>query len=369
MQYNGNLKESVKSKFNSAISKINSCKSYHINIPSDFEGSGTINSALTKLKAANLEAIKGEFERIAAQNEEIERKALENASGFEFLSSFFNIANKKDKKDQKNKKDKKDKKDNHDIYHQLKKDKDKNASVSVKTLMNSLMNFVKNISNPEEKTTRANKSNNNYNYPYNVQPTKSSGYMYNLDHLTQKQKDKINQGVKKDAHNKNLVNAFEVLQLADRYIVDKFKYGIALTAAQVADGCANYFVASIANEDPNYWENLRKSGVSEDYIKQQKKLSAQFREEHINPLLYSRANNSFTKRIKNSFINPDDNYNKDIARINKKYKTNYTGKSGKMIGDFSQTARRSFTNSCSLCCRSSYCYSYCYSYACFKKRC
>ena len=337
MQYNGNLKESVKSKFNSAISKINSCKSYHINIPSDFEGSGTINSAITKLKAANLEAIKGEFERIAAQNEEIERKALENASGFEFLSSFFNIANKKDKKD------------NHDIYHQLKKDKDKNnkTSMSANSLMNSLMNFVKNLTNPEEKTTRANKSNNNYSYPYNVQPTKS-GYMYNLDHLTQKQKEKINQGVKKDAHNKNLVNAFEVLKLADRYIVDKFKYGIALTAAQVADGCANYFVASIANEDPNYWENLRKSGVPEDYIKQQKKLSAQFREEHINPLLYSRANNSFTKIIKNSFINPDDNYNKDIAHINQKYKTNYTGKSGKMIGDFSQTARRSFTNSCSI---------------------
>ena len=226
------------------------------------------------------------------------------------------------------------------------------------------MNFVKNLTNPEEKTTRANKSNNNYNYPYNVQPTKS-GYMYNLDHLTQKQKEKINQGVKKDAHNKNLANAFEVLKLADRYIVDKFKYGIALTAAQIADGCANYFVASIANEDPNYWENLRKSGVPEDYIKQQKKLSAQFREEHINPLLYSRANNSFTKRLKESFLNPDYNYGKEIKGINKKYKTNYTGKSGKMIGDFSQTARRSFTNSCSICCKHSY--SYCY--ACSKKRC
>ena len=63
MQYNGNLKESVKSKFNNAINKINSCKSFQINIPSDFEGANTINSALDKIKSAHLEFIKSEFEK------------------------------------------------------------------------------------------------------------------------------------------------------------------------------------------------------------------------------------------------------------------------------------------------------------------
>lgn len=121
MQYNGNLKNSVISKFNSAIKQISSCKSVHIDIPSDFEGSGSINSALTKIKAANLDAIKGEFESVAAEAEAIERKANQNALGFEFASNSFSFFSQGTKKD------------NHDVYHQVKEEKDKNKDTESPT--------------------------------------------------------------------------------------------------------------------------------------------------------------------------------------------------------------------------------------------
>ncbi len=101
MQYNGDLKNRVISKFNNATKQINSCKSVQIKIPSDFEGRGTINSALTKIKAVNVDSIKGEFERVAAEAEAAEAKANQNSSRMEFI-------------------------DNHDVYHQVKADKDKN---------------------------------------------------------------------------------------------------------------------------------------------------------------------------------------------------------------------------------------------------
>ena len=113
MQYNGDLKNSVISKFNSAIKQISNCKVVHIDIPSDFEGSGTINSALSKIKAANLNAIKGEFESVASEAEAIERKVNQNALEFEFASNGFSFFSQGTKKD------------NHDVYHQVKEEKDK----------------------------------------------------------------------------------------------------------------------------------------------------------------------------------------------------------------------------------------------------
>ena len=115
MQYNGDLKNIVISKFNSAINQINSCKSVHIDIPSDFEGSGTINSALSKIKAANLGSIKGEFERVANEAEATEAKALQHAFGFEFMNNVLSFSNKGNQKD------------NYDVYHQIKDNKNINT--------------------------------------------------------------------------------------------------------------------------------------------------------------------------------------------------------------------------------------------------
>ena len=119
MQYNGDLKNRVISKFNSAINQINSCKSVQIDIPSDFEGSGTINSALSRIKAANLSSIKGEFERVSNEAEATEAKALQHALGFEFMNNVLSFSNKGNQKD------------NHDVYLQMKENKDINSKWSI----------------------------------------------------------------------------------------------------------------------------------------------------------------------------------------------------------------------------------------------
>ena len=153
MQYNGDLKNRVISKFNNATKQINSCKSVQINIPSDFEGRGIINSALTKIKAANVDAIKGEFERIAVEVEAADAKANQNAFGMEFLnglSSFFY---------------QKDKKDNHDVYHQVKADKDKNKDSDF--LINSMIKWGKDRINEIYKTG-ANVADRTINYTNKV---------------------------------------------------------------------------------------------------------------------------------------------------------------------------------------------------------
>ena len=158
MQFNENLKNSVIAKFNSAIKQINNCKVVYIDIPADFEGAGDIHSALEKIKSANLEFIKSEFERAVNDAENADKKTMENVLGFEFASNGFDFLNNGTKKD------------NHDIYHQMKDDK---------------------------------KSGLNKNYNYNLSSQLSSGTMYNLNHLTKEQKEKINKGIEEETTRKN----------------------------------------------------------------------------------------------------------------------------------------------------------------------
>ena len=107
MQLNEHLKNSVIAKFNSAIKQINNCKAVNIDIPADFDGAGNINSALDKIKSANLEFIKSEFERAVNDAENADKKTMENVLGFEFASNGFGFFNQGVKKD------------NHDLYHQM----------------------------------------------------------------------------------------------------------------------------------------------------------------------------------------------------------------------------------------------------------
>ena len=137
MQFNGDLKNRVIAKFNSAIKQINNCKAVHIDIPADFEGAGDIRSALDKIKSAHLEFIKSEFEKAVNDAENADRKTMENVRAFEFENNNKSSDNLLWKIKNGNKVNiyiGNTHYDNHDGYHQIKEEKSNSVDSSIKII-------------------------------------------------------------------------------------------------------------------------------------------------------------------------------------------------------------------------------------------
>lgn len=158
MIYNIGNKGSAATAINNAINKLKSCKSVTINIPSDFEEAGTIKSALDIIKNINLSGIKSDFESAVAGFDAAESATDGVLMEFRGLLNSLGIGNKTKQKG---------KKDNHDVYHQIEKGR-------------KIKNYNHNLSNQLQ-----------------------SGTMYNLNHLTKEQKEKINKGIEEETTRKN----------------------------------------------------------------------------------------------------------------------------------------------------------------------
>ena len=320
INYNDKLKTTAREHLNNAVTKLNSCKSVTITIPSDFEDAGKIDKALNLINSISLGSIQDGFESAVYGAELTDKNSEKNASGFDFgIIAGSNLSSHNELLKYANKQ-----KDSDIISKIEKSQQDKSSVIGESDFIGRLLRksnaaAIKRIDN------------------------------HDLYHQAEKNKETEYRQMQKEMEaNKTILSDILLSDATYFYWKEKIKYGVGLTRAQIEDGIMNLLVASIAHEDPDYWEHLRASGVSEQYIEKEKKISAEFREKYINPLLYERANNSFTKNyeMKN---NPDFKYYKVIDFINKRNKTNYSEKLGKFMGDIAQTGRRSFTNNCSNC--------------------
>ena len=420
MEYSGNTGV-VYHSIDRAQRSLETCKNTEINIPGDFEAAGEIRGALDELKSVSLGEVKGEFSEAEGAFENADRHTGNLTNEFSELLNSLGGFGKSNRASGSNR-----------AAKEIRKDKDKNTKSNTKLnnikewftnkingakktgaeifedtvtsicnfswtdtnerakldpqadrLLNKNMNNIKNKQNKDEKELDA--------LPLlgTIRRHTSGKSLHELNKRTQlseEDKEYMNSQIRayqelkeKEMEETTLATAesdalnlrmalFQEGLATTNYIKEKARYGMLLTCAQTADGCMNFFVASSANEDPNYWEDLKASGVPEEYIKKEKEKTKKFREEHIEPLVYSRAKNSFSNKLEKSSYNPDRNYYKLLERINKKYKTNYNGEAhkifGKIMGNISQMARRGYTNSSGISFSSSW-----DSYACFKERC